>query len=533
MMLKVALADDEIIVRLGIRSVVDWEANGFRYVGDASDGKEALSMIERTRPDILLTDILMPNMNGIELIETVKRRYPGMRIIVLSSHSEFEYVRQAMKLGVDDYVLKASVEPEQLLAHLDEARRKLTAERRLAPSQNGGTANSDPHEQWSDAILRLLHGTEPAEGELHRLNAWFRGSRIHVMLVRMRDKDACGTAVSPATESMRHILEQHLRKWTDGLGVRIGEREILLLVKGEAELSALHLQEIGTDLIAAARTLAGLSVGVGASPAIVDAASVSDAFRKCAEALDRSFLEGWEKVYVYGSSPSPPETVLIGREDERELMRLIECLDETGILAFCTSLFTRMKEAGLSVRRNIQTLLHLYHLFQTAQNRLGERFRRRLEQEGEQAAYSRIVSFDSIDDAQQWFENYITRMTAFGQSAARERMRTDIQALVRLIEENYASPLSLKQAAQRLNISEGYLSYLFKKETGTGFTEYVNLVRVDRAAELLRSTDLPSYSVAERVGYDNINYFGRLFKKIKGISPKQYRSLHFTNDETS
>ncbi|WP_309120279.1 response regulator [Paenibacillus sp.] len=395
---KVMLVDDEMLVRLGVKSLIPWEEHGFQFMGDAPDGAKALELMADGPPDILLTDIVMPNMNGLELIEQVKARYPNTLIIVLSSHNEFDYVRKAMKLGVEDYLLKTSLKPAELLQLLIEASGKVrrNQEKRAEQVRFAGASDANP-----DSPTRLLESALSNEGggePAHPSVAMPDQTYLLLLYVRgIRE----GVPHHSAAQLLKHLVEAELEGMLHAGPVQTDERELaatLRLPDGDRE----KLQPRIDDLANASGSLLGIS------------------------------LSG------YMSGP-------VGS----------------------------WREAG-------------------------ERF----------AELKKIVEEK---------ENAVR---------AKETSRDDIKRLLRYMNEHYAENLSLRTAAGMVNMSESYLSTVFKKETGTNFSDWLNLLRIEKAASLLVETDLPSYLISERVGYENSNYFGRIFKKIKGVGPQKYRTLY-------
>lgn len=390
---KVMLVDDELLVRLGIKSLIDWESHNFEFIGDAADGLKALELMEQEVPDILLTDIVMPNMNGLDLIKEVRRRYPDMLIIVLSSHNEFEYVRSAMKLGVEDYLLKTSMKPEEMTAILVEAARKL--------KQSGDQARAE--------------STRRTEGQ-----ASSKDVITECLLHSLTDEEA---SVPPGVELPPQcmLLLFHVLHTRDG------------------EKSASSMKLLGH--------------------------------------LIQTELAG-----LLGSEPVSPDN------------------------QFIAALLTVPEDRQHDLDRQIRGLVSSAHVL------LGLSLR--------------VETGGPIMD---WRElSGICRQARSGglEHGVQLTSREDINTLLRYLKENLTKDISLKEAAERINISETYLSTLFKKETGMGFTDWINSKRIEQAASLLKETSLPSYLIAEQVGYENINYFGRIFKKVKGVSPQKYRSQH-------
>jgi len=522
-MLKVMLVDDEILVRLGIKSVFNWEIHGFRYVGDAADGHEALRLIASETPDIVLTDILMPNMNGLELIEAIKRQFPHIRILVLSSHDQYDYVRSAMKLGAHDYVLKGSLQPEKLLQVLSEVALSIAEEQRRADSVSQGSSGTE-EEQLSSWMRGILANDVPLP-DVEMANAADRIFRKynHMMLVRLHH-DGVST-VEDLT--LQHMLGMHLRKWTYGRTISTKERECVLLLPVDEPAGMEHLEAIGKDLISAAKRVMGASISIGISHAFNGLPEWKETYESLNRTLQAYFFYGTERTYFSEPRDKIKEDrgiVLFSADDEKLLKDELARMDEDAAGKVVNAVLDRMKETEPAIETCIQACLQMLHCFLSAAALHGDEFQRRLESEGPK--YKTIVGFETWVEAADWFNTFVRRYFHLMREAGRETIREDIHRLILYIRDNYHTNLSLKQAARRINVSEGYLSSLFKKETGIGLNAYINQIRVEKAEQLLRETGLPSYEIADKVGYENFNYFGRIFKKITGLNPMEYRKVY-------
>lgn len=393
MTLKVMLADDELLVRLGIKSLIEWDEHGFSFIGDAPDGMKALELMERDVPDIVLTDIIMPRMDGLELIETAKQRYPDTLFIVLSSHNEFDYVRKAMRMGVEDYILKASLKPAELLQILTEASHKIA---------------------------------------------------------KKREHVSAGSVLAEQRLSRKELLSGKLRSWLE-----------TAFADGE-----------GADLLEEEEELPPDSFFLIAQPRLLREGVQESSAMKMLAHLFQSELG--ERLVC-----SPIET------ESREIVLLISEPDPAAVTELLIGASSRM--LGIALHMGVS---------------------------GTVGAWQEI-GFAYAQAKDMLYENRIN-------GTARE----DIKRLLEYMKENYMKDISLKTAADLINMSESYLSFIFKKETGTGFTDYLNSLRVDKAAHHLVNSQLPIYEIALEVGYENINYFGRIFKKIKGVSPQKYRTQY-------
>ncbi|RAV19569.1 response regulator [Paenibacillus contaminans] len=529
MSLKVMLVDDEILVRLGIKSLIDWEEHGFRYIGDAPDGRQALEAMERTAPDILLTDIVMPNMNGLELIEAVRKRYPYTRIIVLSSHNEYDYVRTAMKMGVDDYILKTSMKPDELLALLIETADKITAgrreiERQIALEAPQHAAEGEGGEPGKAELLRRCLDEQPG-AETEAAAGLAMTACNAVMALQVHGDQTTAQKGAPPLQTLVNLLELELRKWTSGFVLPYRENEIVLLTSfGEEPANVREeLKGIGKDLVTAAKRFLDREVSIGISESFGQRGDIRNAYSQAKRALQMYYYEGKGSVRGFGELPPVGAgSAAFSKEDEQRLRLAVGRKDEHAIREAVGDVIDRLQEKKGPIESAHRVCLELFHVLQTEWRKHEDLLLEGLEQE--LPLYKQLLGIEELTEVKSWFEWLIkvwdNRVKVLTQGSYRE----EIGRLLAYIKENIAGDLSLSRAAEVVNMNESYLSYLFKKETQTGYIEYVNQVRTEKAAELLQSTNLPSYAIAEQVGYDNINYFGRIFKKIKGVSPQQYRA---------
>ncbi|MCS7464791.1 response regulator [Paenibacillus doosanensis] len=534
MTVKVMLVDDEILVRLGIKSLIDWERHGFSYVGDAPDGKKALEAMEETVPDILLTDIIMPQMNGLELIEEVRKRFPHTRIIVLSSHDEYEYVRKAMKLGVDDYILKASMKPDELLELLRETALKIEAGYAGVRQKLAGNKAQEGQESGAEWLKKLLDRTDsdPAAG-VETSGEWKAGTAADIsvpatlgngnfiLVLHIHLPPAAAFDDASSIPTLMNLVQLEMDQWLLACPVHYREREIVALITPPEHSSGIDAQAACQGLISAAKRFLGISLSAGVSLTFREPGELRAAYKQALQAVSLYYYEGKEKTYVYTSGLERSHgAASLSQDDERSLMRALQSMDEERLRETIHGLFDRLQEERMTKENSIQYGLQMLHIIQTAWKPFGEDGFEGLEG----PLYRQVLGFEELEEARRWFIRLVEAGLERIRRTHREPYHDEIRKLIQYMKEHYMQDLSLKQAAEMVNMNESYLSYLFKKETQTGFTEYLNRLRLDKAAQYLAETSLPSYLIAEKVGYANINYFGRIFKKITGLSPQQYRS---------
>jgi two-component system response regulator YesN len=215
--------------------------------------------------------------------------------------------------------------------------------------------------------------------------------------------------------------------------------------------------------------------------------------------------------------------VLFDKKDAEEIERCAETGHFDGLETLKEFLFERLSAGRCYRNQDISMFMEIVHAVKRTAARHGVAW---------ESVYSRVIPIhiellrqETIGDMKAWFSSLFVSFAEQLMKAGREKYREEVRRLIGYMKSHYAQNLTLNDAAGIANMSPSYLSTMFKRETGKSFIELLTEIRMEKAAELLRQTDLPSYLIAEKVGYDNINYFGRTFKKEKGVSPSQYRSI--------
>ena len=412
---RIMLVDDEEEVRSAILKKLDWENLGYSEVCDAENGEDALEKMEHFAPDVLLTDIRMPYMDGLELCERVRKTYPNIKLLIFSGFDEFEYAKQAIRLNVSEYILKP-VNLQELSAILKKAAEGLDEEIRQRRSVDELARNY----RYAMPILR---------------QSWF------LNLIR--------GGMSP--EEIREKAEQYgidllnARKWV----VAAAELE---KDQGDMELGLLSVQRFLEDSLKSYYRL--------------------DVFRSMDDRL----------------------CILTAIDDRNTQTDLISLLNE--ICRECGRILARTVTMG--VGHSCTELEHADQAYQSALEAL--RYKR-----GQLTGTAIYISDMQLEN-----ENASAKAVA----EAKE-----------YISEHYHDPdLSVDEVCRQLHVSPNYFSTIFKRETGKTYIAYLTGLRMEKAVELLKNTQLKTYAIAERVGYQEQNYFSYVFKKTYGVSPSKYRS---------
>jgi two-component system response regulator YesN len=520
---KVAIIDDDFQVIRGLKKAIPWERLELELVGEAIDGEAGLQLIEELGPDIVITDIYMPNMNGIEMIEQLKKRGVSSRFVILSGYNDFEYARTALRLGVDDYLTKP-VTVEQIHNVLASVIGKLEEDllQRLESSADR-TAASLRKDEW---LLAHLNGwsqdTEPPAvlGE----NGKFAVMVIEVVWterirsISLADWNLFKFAVSNITAE---VAEQ---EWPASSFVWLfGNHAALLLQSPLAESDERILQAgqtLGQRMTDLMKSYLGLDVRIALGGIKLD-------WRKIRE----SGNEAMQSLFEMQPQPDGLERVSADQAD------VGADADELFLIDYFTSI-TKALQAGDD--DEVMRLIRLYMRSRQPDQREEPLFYRVLaaevwtllhnalltagiagKSEDEGLVMRELSSMTELVKIEEWLERQIAALRRQQSPVIHEKHRKAVQFMIEYVHAHYAEDITLEQLAAQLYISKNYLNQLFKKVTGETFTNYVIRVRIEKAKALLMDGSYLIYEVSEMVGYQNVPYFSTLFKKYCGVSPSE------------
>lgn len=519
---KVFFVEDEIITREGIRENIDWQASGFEFCGEAADGEMALPLLKTIQPDVLITDIKMPFMDGLQLSKIVRERMPWMKIIILSGHDEFEYAQEAINLGVTDYLLKP-VTVRKLQSVLQKLTLQLDQERK---EQNNLKKLQEQVEE-NQAMLRerllfkLVVGAIPPLEAIEKAQALgidliARYYLVVILKIELLDRtEQYDYAEYQGVQSDVMCLAERnpdifvlKRDWGD----------LILVMKGntpeyiEEERDVLS-EEIG-QLVA--KTRYQLTVGAGTSK------------NRIAD-INQSFVE----ALVNMQSPLGANRSEINHAVERaELLKMDKSAVENYLRYGVKDEFDEFFNAYIrplgetALKSNlIKNYIFVDVVLATAKlvNDLGGDVDKVIpELNSIEVTMSNIKT---IDQLQEQARKILSNALAYRDSQPNGQYKNLIHQSKEYIDNHYANAeLSLNEVAAQANLSASHFSVVFSQETGQTFKEYLTEIRIKKAKELLRMTSLRSTDIAYQVGYNDPHYFSSVFKKNTGLSPMEFRS---------
>jgi two-component system response regulator YesN len=522
---KVFLVEDEIVTREGIRDNVDWGSAGFNFCGEAQDGEVALPLIEKTQPDLLITDIKMPFMDGLQLCKIVKEQMPWIKIIILSGHDEFEYAQSAVKLGVSEYLLKpiSAAELQSVLQNvatlLDQERKErdklkalqgramdilaLKKEMLLLDLVVGGLSSSEAIEQYGDIGLKMI-------------------ARYYlVILVKIDLFENNDHLDLKKRQKIQQIVTELTDMHEGAFYAHKSVEEVLLIMMGD---DPQQLQEDGQFLAGLIKKDIENYLGCRTTFTL---GSIQERLAN----IHLSFADALANSNHSARSVSPDSGQATG--DLLEMPKLnqvaVERYLHSGLIADFDAFFDQYLE-NISEATLYSTLIKHYFfvdiILTSAQfvSELG----------GEETDIIPIMrdveglmaDLQTVDQIREALRDIITEVLAFRNEQANHEIEDLIFQAKAYINTHFAnSELLLEDVATSVNLSPGHFSTVFGRETGESFKNYLTSIRIERAKELLRTTNLKCSEIAYQSGYSDPHYFSYAFKKSTGIPPLQFRQL--------
>lgn len=545
-MYKVIVAEDEQDVREAVVHGVDWRSLGFEVLDSAENGQEAWEQFARQAPDVLLTDIKMPFMDGLQLADLVKSRYPATRIVILSGYDEFEYAQKALKLQVDEYVLKPFSTGE-LMDVLAKVKAQLDEE--AAEKKNVATLME--HYRKSLPVLRenflaSLMMRQVKKREIEEKSVLYdiplQGGAFQVAVISM---DRPGASPEPEDRpgggslSLKDSEDQELKLFAVlniaeeiAAGHRLGRvfihhgRVVLLAISeeaGEAAVTAGTLA-VAEEIRQAVERYLKFSVTVGVGVVTAEPEKLSYSYKDAVLALDyRVILGGNRTISIADVEKRLVEKVRFDELKEESLIRCIKLGTLQELKDIVDSLFQGLLEQPVSVKEYqlylMEILTAILKAAKDADADLDAVF-------GVQTVpFAELHNLGTLEEAKSWLIGICTRIMGSIAVVRQSAYKNLVEEAVAYTRSRYMdSDISINKVCQHLHISTGYFSSIFKKEMKMTFVSYLLHIRMEAAKELLRTSDLKAFEIAEKVGYTEPNYFSFSFKKHVGVSPKEYRS---------
>ncbi|WP_028612414.1 response regulator [Paenibacillus harenae] len=530
--MNLMIVEDEIRILNSLAYNIPWERHDIEVVGLAANGVEALAVMKRRKPDLLLLDIEMPEMNGLTLAETVLRQEPQTRIIILSGHDDFAFAQRAVELGVTKYLLKPAGDDEILsavLAAAEEVRRELTERHNVSELQR----------MWHRRLPQLqedfLRGWV-----MERYAEWERHMHAEELKLGLKEYGRFAVAVCemdplPAEASrflasdaplLQFSLECIAKEFLQGEACRVfndvnGSTVLLFMERPDvpdAELTK-RINVLVSRLLGVVKQCLKLTASAGLGT-VCGAADVTKSYRQARRALQERAIYGNEIAIPYLDVKSGEHSIAFDPDFERRLEMAVQTDESARIQLLIDEYFGNAFTIADSSEPVYEHLLYVSSVFIRIIQSRGWSIQKVLESD-----YAFFLSLDSLVTKEQiweWAKRAAARIVTYKEQERKSSSNRLIKSMLEMVERMLAEDLSLHTLAERLYVNPSYLSRLFKKETGEAFSNYVLKRRMERAKELLQQ-DARVYDAASAVGYRDVSYFAKVFRGYWGVAPSEWK----------
>lgn len=542
-MYKIVVIDDNALIRRSIINTIDWENLKCEITGEADDGYSGKELICRTTPDIVITDIKMPGIDGLELTEYVNSNYPETRVIMITGYDEFQYAQKALRMGVFDLILKP-IDNNYLIRSVNDVLKRISLNRSsllekeriiLENKQMGKEINLSYLEIKRKFLMDVIYGNASDISNIdEKSKSLGMGFKRHFVIVIKpsfnkediyNHKRNIASFINSARISIEKVEAyfdiEHIDCWLNDCFTVVA---ILKGYENEWKLMA-RIKEFYSRFVRALTEAAQIPFIIGISKMKTDINQVRTSYHEAILALNSSFYQTGNCVF-YSENNSNYKMF-----DESVIMKKINMLykrlrsEEDGT--------AELKEIFDEIRAmHILDIDYIKNLFVDICMITSQIFCEKCENailpEKAILEYRKEVgNLKNIDEAFEYLKLHIKSVMININMIKTNNLSLPVQTIINYIKDNYSREISLQEAADLVSLSSGYLCSLIKKETGESFTNLVNKIRVNKAQRLLKETNLRVFEVAGKVGINNYAYFYQLFKKIIGISPIDFKNNHF------
>lgn len=523
-MYKVLLVDDELVDLDWLKNRISWQEAGFEIVAAVNNSFAALDRMRKEHVDLLISDIRMPIMSGLELARKAREALPGLKVIFISGHEEFEYSMEAIKLHALGYVLKP-IENNELIKLLNYTVNKLNEEREISLQEQLN------RKMYPLAFMRLLQrwleGSRIDSEEMWLLEKYGIDSSIQYAAAGVVEIDGIDQKLSacPAEEKetiLQEVYERVHNKMAScelGCCFQLSEQRMLLILH---PLNTIFAEKCLNEMIADIREHTRLTITVGLGPIVSATGDVPDSYKKAVEAVNHKMFSGKSQIISHEAVQDRAAEVLIQLEDR------MESLYEAVLGYDLVKIDDELMELFSYVSR-LDTKVSVYHFTVQIIAMMDSLLRARISENvfdvmaWNHKALDVLQQFETVDDIQSWLRSRLFELSELLMLRRRKQGRKLIRQMTDYVKENLNQKMTLRQVAERFSFSPNYLGHLFKEETGVPFSDFLNQLRMERAKELLGDPKWKVYEIAERIGYKNVIYFNRQFKEHFGLSPGEYR----------
>ncbi|WP_304942649.1 response regulator [Vallitalea guaymasensis] len=531
-MKKILIADDEFLVRVGLRTTINWEENGYIIVGEAKNGKEAIELFDKFDPDILLTDIQMPIINGLELIQILKDKKPSLKAVILTHYDDFSYAKEAISLGASEYILKSNLSPNNLLNILNKFNDELNIdERKSAVKKKVDKTAGYTYDERN--LEKILTGKSDSKAEIKSL---LRNSNItlglqsfavvtteiyvdDVIASRYMDiKDLLKTVI---TVSSNTFLESKIPFF-----YFVKDNGITYLFNLDCNKDDVESKERMIYLIKkmkkSVHQFLDVCLNIGISEIDDDISNLPALYEQTTIALQYSFFDDSQDIVLYNKEMNinHDKCPVI---DSKILKKHIKTFSIKELDKYIYNIFEELYRY-----KNIHFVKDIFIDFLSQAKFISKELNMNRDKSLNENKfnYDNFEQLYSFEMVKKYVVDIYHEITKFNVTNKSNKYSYIISKVIEYIKDNYDKDIALSEVANYVQISKSYLSLLFKQETGINYSSFLTNMRIEKSKKFLLDSNYKIYEVAEKVGFDNPYYYSKVFKDITGMTCKDYRKLN-------
>ncbi len=535
-MMKALIVDDEKHVRDAIRMLVDWESYGIDEILEAPEGATAIRMIEAESPDIIFTDMLMPLVSGSELLEWIHQYAPNSKTIVISGHDDFNYVRHAVKYGGMDYILKPidEVELNEALQKAIVASKSDELIRSQSQNQNMKINQIKPI-YWDKIFSNLME--EPriyptianeleSEFAINRLIKQGRVAILSLETMQKKIKDKFASNLDLLCYSIANITNEFLRKDQIGYAFRnwSNTHELVIIAWRHVDNLPSLIKDINEGIY---RTFAvRFDFGIGSVKSFPLELPMS--YKEASSVLkQRNLLHKGNWIYSFTVNDHPRMTTLHFNKHQERIRVALLSGGHGQIQTAVDDWFKEIRTLEAITFEHLELWIHEFTVFKSRclKEFYSDEQANKLSSSIHSSSFIIPVDEEGRLSIPLWQDEFTQHMLTLSTFLTNQHARSNniIYEIAEYIQDHYQEDIALQHIAERYFLSREYISRKFKQEMNENISDFIGRIRIDKAKLLLHNPQLRIVQISEMVGYQDEKYFSKVFKKLVGISPNQYR----------
>lgn len=531
-MYKVLIVDDEIFVRMGLKNSIEWEKNGFLLIGEASNGVQALEIIKANTPDIVITDIKMPEMDGVQLIRNLKKSYPSIRCLVLSNYDDFELVKEALKNGAEDYFLKVTIQTEALLQALKDICVKFEEERNSKDNTMKIVETLNDHKAVikSKFIEDMTDLKIPIDAVLNRIHTL--GLKLHYdmgcliyfsivnseHIIRTRFEGDRNLFIFSVINISEEIVNYH------SSGEVFEYRgDFIAVITAQKAVENSTIKFIAGHLKTATKDYLDMEAAFVYGYEFGSIQALRGSLQKLDEIKSLLFYEN-EGLIIHRDSVffSKEDSINLLNEAKRELETYIKMNDTEGIVKSFEKVYDFIQTNRLLPVQAKGTVIQIINF---VTDRL---IRQNMYTEDMRISniLMDVTNSATFNGLKNICQSFVSNCIELIQGSEPNHYRAEIKKVIEYIYKHYDMKITLEDMAKHISMNKSYFSRLFRQETGEQFQLFLMRVRMEKAGECILNSDRKISDIASDIGYSDIFYFNKVFKSHFKMSPGEYRNTN-------